>query len=153
MSDRVEIYVHGACSGNPGEGGWGALLLYGKTHKKLYGGEAETTNHRMYLVASIKALEELDDPCEARIHTNSAYLHDGITKWIDGWNTNGWRTSGNKQVKNADLWRRLQELSEKHQVEWALERGKSPYNRNERADANSLARKGMAKFLPHWSSI
>ena len=143
---RVDIYTDGACSGNPGPGGWGAVLLYGTARKELSGGEEATTNNRMELTAAIMAFETLKHPCEVRLHTDSTYLRDGITRWLQVWQANGWRTAARKPVKNADLWRRLQAALRGHQVRWLWVRGHSGDAGNERADA--LAHRGMAAFLP-----
>jgi ribonuclease HI len=147
MADRasgkiVEIYTDGACSGNPGPGGWGAVLRYGDREKEICGGEATaTTNNRMELTAAIQALEALTRPVAVRIHTDSSYLRDGITKWISGWKRNGWMTRDKQPVKNADLWRRLDAAAGRHQVEWRWVRGHAGDPGNERADA--LAGRGL----------
>lgn len=143
---RVDIYTDGACSGNPGPGGWGALLLHGQARRELRGGAADTTNNRMELTAAIMALEALKRPCEVRLHTDSTYLRDGVTRWLENWQKNGWRTAARKPVKNVDLWQRLQAALARHQVRWLWVRGHSGDAGNERADA--LAREGMADFLP-----
>ena len=109
MASRVDIWTDGACSGNPGPGGWGVLLRYGSHEKELFGGEAETTNNRMELMAAIRALEELKRPCEVHLHTDSQYVRGGIIEWLAAWKQNGWRTAARKPVKNADLWQRLDE--------------------------------------------
>jgi ribonuclease HI len=142
---RIEIFTDGACSGNPGPGGWGVLLRYGETEKELCGGEPLTTNNRMELTAAIRALEALKRPCEVHLHTDSMYVRNGITQWIGGWQRNGWRTAAKKPVKNDDLWRRLAELAGGHDVHWHWVRGHAGHPENERADA--LARQGMAPFL------
>ena len=139
---HVIIHTDGACSGNPGPGGWGAILSFGKHVKELKGGEPHTTNNRMELMAAISALEALKRPCLVDIHTDSEYLRHGITGWITRWKRNGWRTAEKKPVKNADLWRRLDELAGKHQVRWHWLRGHAGHALNERADA--LARAGIA---------
>ena len=141
----IDIYTDGACSGNPGPGGWGVLLLSGGASKELCGGEAATTNNRMELLAAIMALEALKRPSEVRLHTDSKYLRDGITLWMQKWQANGWRTAARKPVKNVDLWQRLRAALERHQVEWLWVRGHSGDIGNERADA--LARSGMEKYL------
>lgn len=146
MSGRVDIYTDGACSGNPGPGGWGALLLYGERSKEICGGNPNTTNNRMELTAAIMALEALKKPYEVHLHTDSKYLRDGVTQWMKLWQSNGWRTSSRKPVKNADLWKRLQKALRNHRVEWLWVKGHSGDVGNERADA--LARKGMKKVLP-----
>ncbi len=143
--DIVDIYTDGACSGNPGPGGWGALLRHRAGERELCGGEAETTNNRMELMAAIRALEALKRPVRVRVHTDSVYLKDGITRWIRNWKVNGWRTAARKPVRNVDLWRRLDAALARHDVEWHWIKGHSGHPENERADA--LARKGMAPFL------
>ena len=141
----VEIYTDGACSGNPGPGGWGALLRSGGKERKLSGGEPATTNNRMELMAAIQALETLTKPCTVDLYTDSAYLRDGITSWIHAWKRKGWRTSDNKPVKNVDLWQRLEAALERHEVRFHWVRGHAGHPENELADA--LAREGMAPFL------
>ncbi len=143
--DRVVICTDGACSGNPGPGGWGAVLSYGGTARELSGGEALTTNNRMELMATIQALETLKRPVTARIITDSVYVKEGITRWIERWKLNGWKTAGRKPVKNADLWRRLDAALAAHHVEWRWVKGHSGHPGNERADA--LARRGMARYV------
>lgn len=131
----VVVYTDGACSGNPGPGGWGAVLSYGDHEKELYGGEAApTTNNRMELTAPIQALESLTRPSVVHIHTDSSYVRNGITSWLRKWKRNGWRTSAGQPVKNADLWRRLEEATERHQVEWFWVKGHAGDPGNERAD-------------------
>jgi ribonuclease HI len=138
----VDIYTDGACSGNPGPGGWGAVLLYGAHNKELYGGEpALTTNNRMELMAAIQALEHLTRPATVRLHTDSSYLRNGITSWLHRWRRNGWQTAGKQPVKNADLWQRLEAAAARHQVEWLWVKGHAGNSGNERADA--LANCGM----------
>ncbi|MBI3344824.1 MAG: ribonuclease HI [Gammaproteobacteria bacterium] len=134
MTDRVEIFSDGACRGNPGPGGWGALLRYKGHEKQLSGGEAHTTNNRMEMMAAIQALESLRRPCKVRVTTDSQYLHKGITEWLAGWKRRGWKTSDKKPVKNADLWERLDRALEAHEVEWHWVRGHSGHPENERAD-------------------
>ena len=135
MADAlVEIFTDGACSGNPGPGGWGALLICQGVERELYGGEAETTNNRMELRAAIEAILALKRPSKVRLSTDSTYLKDGITKWISKWKRNGWRTAARKPVKNIDLWRRLDEAIGGHEVEWAWVRGHTGHPENERAD-------------------
>lgn len=137
VDDRrtVVIYTDGACSGNPGPGGWGAVLRYGDHEKELYGGEAApTTNNRMELTAPIQALESLTRPSVVHIHTDSSYVRNGITSWLRNWKRNGWRTSAGQPVKNADLWRRLESAVERHQVEWFWVKGHAGDPGNERAD-------------------
>lgn len=141
----VTIYTDGACSGNPGPGGWGALLQYNGAEKEIYGGEGETTNNRMELRAPIEALNTLKRPCRVRIVTDSNYVKEGITTWIHNWKKNGWRTAGKKPVKNADLWQELEEALHHHEVSWEWVRGHAGHPENERADA--LARRGMADFF------
>ena len=138
----VDIYTDGACKGNPGPGGWGALLVYGGKEKELFGGEKETTNNRMELLAVIRALEALTRPCQVRLHTDSQYVQKGISEWIHGWKRNGWRTSSKQPVKNADLWQRLDELAAGHAVEWRWVKGHAGHDGNERAD--QLANRGVA---------
>ena len=137
----VEIYTDGACSGNPGPGGWGAILRYGETEKELSGGAAETTNNRMELSAAIEALRALKRPSRVRIHTDSTYVKDGITKWIVNWKRNGWRTAAKKPVKNVDLWQDLYDALKDHDVEWHWVKGHAGHSENERADA--LARSAV----------
>lgn len=144
MAD-VEIYTDGACSGNPGPGGWGAILTSGGRRKELCGGEKQTTNNRMEMTAAIKALEALKTPCRVQLHTDSSYLKDGITQWIHKWKQNGWRTSNRKAVKNADLWTEIDDLIGRHQVTWHWVKGHAGDPGNERAD--ELARDGMAPYL------
>lgn len=142
--DRVDIYTDGACSGNPGPGGWGALLVHNGVEKTICGGEKETTNNRMEMTAAIEALKALKRPCNIHLHTDSSYLRDGITKWIHGWKKNGWRTADKKPVKNQDLWLELETQLERQQVTWHWVRGHAGHTENERADA--LANQGMAPF-------
>ena len=142
----MEIWTDGACSGNPGPGGWGAILKFGEQSKELSGGEAHTTNNRMELLAAISALESLTRPCGVDLHTDSQYLRQGITLWLKGWKRNGWRTADKKPVKNEDLWRRLDEATAQHEIAWRWVKGHAGQELNERAD--ELARKGMAPFKP-----
>ena len=144
MASRVDIWTDGACSGNPGPGGWGVLLRYGSHEKELFGGEAETTNNRMELMAAIRALEELKRPCEVHLHTDSQYVRGGIIEWLAAWKENGWRTAARKPVKNADLWQRLDEARLRHKVAWHWVKGHAGIPENEKAD--ELARRGMAPF-------
>ncbi len=137
----VEIYTDGACSGNPGPGGWGALLLYRDKEREICGGEPATTNNRMEVQAAIEALETLKRPSTVRLHTDSKYLRDGITQWIVRWKRNGWKTASKKPVKNVDLWQRLEEALERHEVSWHWVKGHSGHPENERAD--ELARRGL----------
>jgi ribonuclease HI len=134
VSDSVEIYTDGACKGNPGPGGWGAVLRAGAHVKELHGGEAGTTNNRMELTAVIRALESLKRPCAVRLHTDSQYVQKGITEWIHSWKLRGWRTADKKAVKNADLWRQLDELAGRHQIKWIWVKGHAGDPGNERAD-------------------
>ena len=143
MTD-VTIYTDGACSGNPGPGGWGAILLHGETCKELSGGESETTNNRMELQAAIEALNALKRPCKVALYTDSVYVRDGITKWIKGWQRNGWRTAAKKPVKNAELWQALQAALQPHDIDWHWVKGHAGHPENERAD--ELARTGMAPY-------
>ena len=144
MSERVAIWTDGACSGNPGPGGWGAVLTFDGKEKDLCGGEQLTTNNRMELTAAIMALEALKRPCEIDLHTDSQYVRGGITGWLAGWKRNGWKTSDKKPVKNVELWQRLEEAAARHQVKWHWVRGHAGDPMNERAD--ELARRGMAPF-------
>lgn len=141
---EVEIYTDGACSGNPGPGGWGVVLISGGHRKELSGGEFQTTNNRMEMTAAIKALEALKLPCRVRLHTDSVYLKDGITRWIHKWKQNGWRTANKKPVKNTELWTRLDDLLESHDIEWLWVKGHAGDPDNERAD--ELARDGMEPY-------
>ncbi|MGA3302509.1 MAG: ribonuclease HI [Methylovirgula sp.] len=145
MSERVEIWTDGACSGNPGPGGWGAVLVYGGKNKELSGGEGATTNNRMELMAAIQALEALTRPCDVDLYTDSAYLKGGITSWLASWKRNGWRTADKKPVKNVKLWQRLEEATKPHRIEWHWVKGHANDEMNERAD--ELARFGMRPFL------
>jgi ribonuclease HI len=142
--DTVIVHTDGACSGNPGPGGWAAILECLDKVKELSGGEALTTNNRMELVAAISALEALTRPCKVEIHTDSNYLKDGISKWIHAWKRNGWKTADRKPVKNADLWQRLETALHHHKVSWHWVRGHAGHDLNERAD--ELAREAMAPF-------
>ena len=137
----VEIYSDGACRGNPGPGGWGAILRYNKREKELWGGEADTTNNRMELMAAIRALEALKRRSHVKLYTDSIYVMKGITTWIHDWKRKGWRTADKKPVKNEDLWRRLDELAARHEIEWHWVKGHAGHPENERADA--LANKGI----------
>ncbi len=140
----VDIFTDGACSGNPGPGGWGAILRFDSVEKELSGGEPLTTNNRMEMMAAISALEALKRPCRVRLHTDSIYLRDGITRWINKWRSNGWLTSDRKPVKNADLWMRLERAMAPHRIEWAWVRGHAGHPENERAD--ELARQALLPF-------
>ena len=139
----VTAYTDGACSGNPGPGGWGVVLIYGDARRELSGGESPTTNNRMELMAAIAALETLKRPCTIEIHTDSNYLRDGITKWVHGWRRNGWRTADKKPVKNVDLWQRLIAAAAVHEVTWHWLKGHAGHPENERAD--ELARTWIAE--------
>jgi ribonuclease HI len=143
-AEAVEIYTDGACSGNPGPGGWGAILRARGQEKELSGGEAATTNNRMELTAVIRALEALKRPVRARVHTDSQYVQKGISEWIHAWKRRGWITADRQPVKNRDLWQALDRLAAIHDVEWEWVRGHAGHPENERADA--LARLGMAQF-------
>jgi ribonuclease HI len=143
---RVVVHTDGACSGNPGPGGWGAILAFNGREKELFGGAPETTNNRMELTAAIEALKALKGPCIVELHTDSKYVQDGITKWIHGWKRNGWKTADRKPVKNADLWQALEAETTTHKIDWRWVKGHSGHDVNERADA--LARQGMAPYLP-----
>lgn len=142
----VEVFTDGACSGNPGPGGWGAILRYNGTERELSGGEADTTNNRMELVAAIEALNALKGPCRVDLYTDSVYVRDGISGWIDSWKRNGWKTAAKKPVKNTELWQALDEARARHQVSWHWVKGHASHPENERADA--LARAGMEPFKP-----
>jgi ribonuclease HI len=143
-SKIVDIFTDGACSGNPGPGGWGALLRYNGVEKELHGGASETTNNRMELMAAIAALESLKRPVKVRLHTDSMYLRDGITKWIHDWKRRNWRTADKKPVKNVDLWQRLEAALARHEIEWIWVKGHAGHPENERADA--LARQAIAEL-------
>jgi len=141
----VEIYTDGACKGNPGPGGWGALLRYGEHEKQLFGGEGNTTNNRMELMAAIKALEELKRACDVKLTTDSQYVRKGITEWLKNWKKNGWKTAAKKPVKNADLWQMLDEQVQRHNVEWHWVKGHSGHPENELAD--ELANRGAEQYM------
>jgi ribonuclease HI len=143
---HVVIYTDGACSGNPGPGGWGAILISGPHRKEIAGGESPTTNNRMELLAAISALEALKRPSIVELHTDSNYLKDGITKWIGGWKRNGWRTADRSPVKNKELWQRLDAAAERHTIKWHWVKGHAGHRENERAD--ELAREGLAAHKP-----
>lgn len=140
---HVIIYTDGACQGNPGPGGWGALLRYGRHEKELSGSDPDTTNNRMELLAAVEALRTLKRPCQVDFYTDSEYLKRGITEWLAGWKARGWRTSGKKPVKNQDLWRSLEEAIQSHQVDWHWVRGHAGQRENERVD--QLARQAIPK--------
>jgi len=141
---QVDAFTDGACSGNPGPGGWGVLLRHEGNERELYGGEAETTNNRMELLAAIEALSALKQPCHVQLTTDSTYVRDGITKWLQNWKNNGWKTAAKKPVKNQDLWMRLDEQTVRHRVEWRWVKGHSGHPENERADA--LANRGLKEL-------
>lgn len=139
---RVDIYTDGACKGNPGTGGWGAVLKFGDREKEVYGGEVHTTNNRMELTAVIRALEALTRRSQVRLHTDSQYVQLGVSEWLKNWKQRGWRTAAKQPVKNEDLWRRLDELAALHDIDWIWVRGHAGIHGNERADA--LANRGVA---------
>ena len=141
MTPKVVIYTDGACSGNPGPGGWGAILMYGEKAKEIHGGEPATTNNRMELMAAIQALEALTRPCKVELHTDSQYVMKGITEWMRGWKARGWVTADRKPVKNDDLWKRLDQARARHDVDWRWVKGHAGHEFNERAD--ELARIGL----------
>ncbi|KRB52056.1 MAG: ribonuclease HI [Pseudomonadota bacterium] len=145
MTPQVVIYSDGACSGNPGPGGWGAVMISGEHVRDICGGEPATTNNRMELMAAIQALEALKKPCKVELHTDSTYVMKGISEWIHGWKKRGWLTADKKPVKNDDLWRRLDTARGKHDVTWKWVKGHAGHPLNERADA--LARKGLKEGL------
>jgi ribonuclease HI len=145
VTPKVLIYTDGACRGNPGPGGWGAVLISGSHERELCGGELSTTNNRMELKAAIEALRALKRPCKVELHTDSQYLRTGISEWLAGWKAKGWRTAAKTPVKNEDLWRELDEARLRHEVDWRWVKGHAGHELNERADA--LARKGMCELL------
>lgn len=140
----VEIFTDGACKGNPGPGGWGAVLRYGDNEKQIFGGEANTTNNRMELMAAIEALAVLKRACDVKLTTDSQYVRKGITEWMKNWKRNGWKTAAKQPVKNADLWQRLDEEVQRHNVQWHWVKGHSGHPENELAD--ELANRGAEKF-------
>ena len=142
---EIDIYTDGACSGNPGPGGWGALLVWNGTEREMSGGEPATTNNRMELTAACEALESLKKPCRVELHTDSQYVKTGISQWLATWKSRGWKTTSRGAVKNADLWRRLDEARLRHHVDWRWVKGHAGHELNERADG--LARKGMLEML------
>ncbi|HRD47591.1 MAG TPA: ribonuclease HI [Caulobacter sp.] len=145
MTPSVLIYTDGACRGNPGPGGWGAVLLSGGHRKEMHGGDLATTNNRMELMAAIQALEALKKPCKVELHTDSQYVKNGVTQWIHGWKARGWKTADKSPVKNEDLWKRLDAARSRHQVDWRWVKGHAGHALNELAD--ELARKGMLQEL------
>ncbi|MEZ5567246.1 MAG: ribonuclease HI [Halioglobus sp.] len=142
---HIEIFTDGACRGNPGPGGWGALLRYGEVEKELYGGERDTTNNRMELTAAIEALKALSQPCRVDLTTDSVYVRSGITEWLEGWKRRNWKTAARKPVKNVDLWQALDAENQRHHVTWHWVKGHSGHPENERADA--LANRGIDELL------
>ena len=146
MTPKVTIYTDGACKGNPGPGGWGAILFYGDKKKEICGGEPATTNNRMELMAAIQALELLNRPCKVELHTDSQYVMKGIQEWIRGWKARGWKTADKSPVKNDDLWKRLDAARERHDVDWRWVKGHAGHPLNERADA--LANEGLRQANP-----
>ncbi|HRD27804.1 MAG TPA: ribonuclease HI [Caulobacter sp.] len=145
MTPKVLIYTDGACRGNPGPGGWGAILISGGREKELCGGERATTNNRMELMAAIQALEALNKPCKVELHTDSQYMRNGIMTWIHGWKARGWKTADKSPVKNEDLWKRLDAARARHEVDWRWVKGHAGHDLNERADG--LANRGMKEML------
>jgi ribonuclease HI len=143
---KVTIFTDGSCSGNPGPGGWAAILTASGKTREMNGGDAHTTNNRMELMAAISALEALKRPSAVELHTDSQYVRNGITQWLKGWKRNGWKTADKKPVKNVDLWQRLDEATARHDVDWRWVKGHAGDEMNERAD--ELARQGMAPFMP-----
>ena len=144
-NEIVEIFTDGACKGNPGVGGWGALLRTKGKEREMYGGEAHTTNNRMELTGAIAALEVLSRPCHIRLHTDSKYVQQGISEWVHGWKQRGWKTASKQPVKNEDLWRRLDEAVARHKIEWIWVKGHAGHPENERAD--QLANRGVEDIL------
>ncbi len=145
MTPKVLIYTDGACRGNPGPGGWGAILISNGREKELCGGEPATTNNRMELMAAIQALEALNRPCKVELHTDSTYVKNGVTQWIHGWKARGWKTADKSPVKNEDLWKRIDQARARHEVDWRWVKGHAGHELNERADV--LANKGMKEML------
>ena len=144
MTPEVVIYTDGSCRGNPGPGGWGAVLMFGEHEREIWGGEAATTNNRMELTAAIEALSALTRPCRVELHTDSKYVQSGITQWLQLWKARGWRTLSKGAVKNEDLWRRLDEARLRHEVDWRWVKGHAGHEFNERAD--DLARRGLEEI-------
>lgn len=140
----VEIFTDGACKGNPGPGGWGAVLRFGGRERELWGGEPETTNNRMELTAAIEALNALKEPCSVTLTTDSVYVRDGVTRWLDNWKKNGWKTAAKKPVKNQDLWQALETAGANHRIQWHWVKGHSGHPENERAD--QLANRGIEEL-------
>ncbi len=145
MAKTIEVYTDGACRGNPGPGGWGAVLIYGSQRKEMFGGESETTNNRMELIAAINALRVLKRDCELTLYTDSQYVRKGITEWIEGWKKRNWRTAARKPVKNSDLWQQLDSEVERHKINWVWVKGHSGNEGNELAD--QLANRGIDEVL------
>ncbi len=145
MSVKVEMFTDGACKGNPGPGGWGVWLRYGKHEKELFGGEAETTNNRMELMAAIEGLKALSRPCDVVLTTDSQYVKQGINQWLAGWKRNGWKTAAKQEVKNKDLWQALDKECARHNVEWHWVKGHAGHEGNEKAD--ELANRGVAEVM------
>ncbi len=143
--EDVEIYTDGACRGNPGPGGWGAILRYSEQEKEIFGGEEAATNNRMELMAAIRALELLKRPCRVKLTTDSIYVQKGISEWLEGWKKRGWKTAARKPVKNVDLWQRLDKATQGHDIQWLWVKGHSGHPENERAD--ELANQGIDEFL------
>lgn len=141
---QIEVHTDGACSGNPGPGGWGALLMYGKHVREISGGEPDTTNNRMELMAAISALEALTEPCNVKLHTDSKYVLQGFSEWLPGWIKRGWKTAGGAPVKNRDLWERLAIAAERHHIDWVWVKGHAGHVENERAD--TLAREASLRY-------
>lgn len=148
MTPKVTIYTDGACKGNPGPGGWGAILFYGDKKKEICGGEPGTTNNRMELMAAIQALELLNRPCKVELHTDSQYVMKGIQEWIRGWKARGWKTADKSPVKNDDLWKRLDAARARHEVDWRWVKGHAGHPLNERAD--QLANEGLRQANPRF---
>jgi ribonuclease HI len=144
-NEKTEMFTDGACRGNPGPGGWGVLLRFNSTEKELFGGEPETTNNRMELMAAIRGMEVLTKPCSVVLTTDSQYVMKGITEWMENWKRRGWKTAAKKPVKNVDLWQRLSTALEKHEVEWQWVRGHTGHPENERADV--LANRGIDELV------
>jgi len=148
MTPKVTIYTDGACKGNPGPGGWGAILFYGDKKKEICGGEPATTNNRMELMGAIQALELLNRPCKVELHTDSQYVMKGIQEWIRGWKARGWKTADKSPVKNDDLWKRLDAARARHEVDWRWVKGHAGHPLNERAD--ELANQGLREANPRF---